>query len=488
MTVVGSPAYVPPEANDGQYSEASDLYSLGATAYYALTGDSPMPGASNAMRTRMEAVPGLTGRGDLHDHVLSMMSAEAVERPTSAIEWAQALGAMSVVSGPTSLRIVDSVDLADEPTSGRKGKRRLILAAVLLVIGGVAGFAAYTSLKDDGTSVVIAGGDSSDDDSVAATTTIQDQPETPSSSAPVTTASPSTTEAAATTTTVSTTTTTEVVPYEVSDLVGTPVGDLMELATEFGFDVEVSEEVRAGEPGLVLSQTPGEGIDVSSGDTVTVVVSKAAVMPDTAIDGIEKVTQDLEALGAIVTIEQRYDALATPGSFLSQSPDPGAEIPEEVTLVVVSQPPALFIEDLSPVTQDNVGLNATGDISGESYLNSLEFVTARGPRVVPRSAVIEFNLSRDFDVFTGVLGYSDFSHTSGLVRVQIFADSVEIYSADVNLGFEELLQLSVTGVLRLRIEASPLDETNERNSTYIGAARLIAPPDVVQAYEAASGG
>lgn len=45
---VGSPGYAPPEQYTGGTSELSDVYALGATLYYALTGNDPVPATERA--------------------------------------------------------------------------------------------------------------------------------------------------------------------------------------------------------------------------------------------------------------------------------------------------------------------------------------------------------------------------------------------------------------------------------------------------------
>jgi serine/threonine protein kinase len=42
-TVVGKQSYLPPEQFRGQAEPASDLYAMGATLYYLLTGKDPTP-------------------------------------------------------------------------------------------------------------------------------------------------------------------------------------------------------------------------------------------------------------------------------------------------------------------------------------------------------------------------------------------------------------------------------------------------------------
>jgi hypothetical protein len=105
--IVGTPAFIPPEtvhrsAIDGR----SDLFSLGATLYYALTGHSPYPARSFADvigAWRVTPAPPSMRAPDvpraLDDLVLSLLSIEPATRPRSAYEVMQRLAALAGLEG-----------------------------------------------------------------------------------------------------------------------------------------------------------------------------------------------------------------------------------------------------------------------------------------------------------------------------------------------------------------------------------------------------
>jgi hypothetical protein len=105
--IVGTPAFIPPEAlHRSALDGRSDLFSLGATLYYALTGESAYPARSFAdviAAWRMTPVPpsarvpGVPPA--LDDLVLSLLSVEPALRPRSAFEVMQRLAALGGLEG-----------------------------------------------------------------------------------------------------------------------------------------------------------------------------------------------------------------------------------------------------------------------------------------------------------------------------------------------------------------------------------------------------
>jgi hypothetical protein len=75
-TVVGKHAYMAPEQFKGKPSVKSDVYSLGASAYFLLTGKQPEPLSSSCPKERLDTVP-----QDLSDIVLQCTALDENERP-----------------------------------------------------------------------------------------------------------------------------------------------------------------------------------------------------------------------------------------------------------------------------------------------------------------------------------------------------------------------------------------------------------------------
>jgi serine/threonine protein kinase len=102
-TVVGTYGYMPPEQFGGRTVQASDLYSLGATLIYLITGNHPADLPQKDFRIQFEPVthlsPGLT-------RWLQWMTEPSLERRTSsAVEALKALN-QSDLSSPYAINIV----------------------------------------------------------------------------------------------------------------------------------------------------------------------------------------------------------------------------------------------------------------------------------------------------------------------------------------------------------------------------------------------
>jgi serine/threonine protein kinase len=91
--VFGTAPFMAPESlARGEYTPATDRYSLGATVYYALTAEVPVPGDTDGMTQRLTAVLG-PGQDRVIRGILSMVAVAAERRPASAAAWIRALRA-----------------------------------------------------------------------------------------------------------------------------------------------------------------------------------------------------------------------------------------------------------------------------------------------------------------------------------------------------------------------------------------------------------
>ncbi|MGI5213136.1 serine/threonine-protein kinase [Plantactinospora sp. CA-290183] len=85
-----APFMAPESLARGEYTPATDRYALGATVYYALTGEMPVPGDTEGMTERLTAALG-PGQDRVVRGILSMVAVVGDRRPSAAAAWIRAL-------------------------------------------------------------------------------------------------------------------------------------------------------------------------------------------------------------------------------------------------------------------------------------------------------------------------------------------------------------------------------------------------------------
>lgn len=141
-SIVGTPPCLAPEAfHGGELDQASDLFSLGALAYFTLTGRHAfaapeLSGLPELWRRRVAPMNG-TGEipGALKELVMSLLSIDPVQRPTSAAEVIDRLSAVAALPQEDSLAIGRSY-LASTPLLGRARECAQLSAAIRAAKGG----------------------------------------------------------------------------------------------------------------------------------------------------------------------------------------------------------------------------------------------------------------------------------------------------------------------------------------------------------------
>jgi hypothetical protein len=101
-SLVGTAGYIAPEVlADGAYGPAADRYSLGAVAYFLLTGEEPParpePGEH---RARLLAAPMVRNRTDLAEHVVATLDPDPSRRPECLANWVAHLRRSSLIGLP----------------------------------------------------------------------------------------------------------------------------------------------------------------------------------------------------------------------------------------------------------------------------------------------------------------------------------------------------------------------------------------------------
>ncbi|GAA3512561.1 serine/threonine protein kinase [Actinocatenispora rupis] len=89
--IFGTAPFMAPESlARGEYTPATDRYALGATVYYACTGELPVPGDTEGMARKLAEALG-PGRDREVRGIVAMLAATPDARPASGADWVRAL-------------------------------------------------------------------------------------------------------------------------------------------------------------------------------------------------------------------------------------------------------------------------------------------------------------------------------------------------------------------------------------------------------------
>ncbi len=148
--ITGTPGYLPPEATEsGTYTPATDRYSLGAVAYFVLTGAEPPTDHDPAtIRSTLSAIPALAACPDTVELLMAMLDTDPALRPTSLGNWIGQLRRSSLTSLPDVLAPeaparnpqpagnhgTPQVPFRGGPRRFRRGRRHVLLLAAAAVL------------------------------------------------------------------------------------------------------------------------------------------------------------------------------------------------------------------------------------------------------------------------------------------------------------------------------------------------------------------
>jgi len=488
MTMVGTPYYMAPEVmNSSEPSSATDRYSLGATAFFVLTGKKPTPDNRPAMEAALNAVPGTEANPGLAGHVLAMMDPDPARRPSGAIAWAQQLVA-GTVSAPitkvrpapppvaptvvraagttppppppaaTTARAAATPAPVDAPTPAPRRSRKMLLAAVAVLLAAGLGATAF---------VVLSGGDG--DEALPSDTTIANISESPDTTEPA----PGTTDAAP-----STTAEMAAVDVKVPSVVGKSPEEALALLEEAGLVGEVQEVAGPGPYEVVSKASPIVGKTIEAGSAVVLTVPvPPGTLPDVMGSVFAKAKRDLESYGIEVTVIEVLQE-GTDQQVIDQVPKGGDPFTTAVTLTVSRQPAIVFVADLDTVDSGDIYDFDTGaaQVNGTVYTRSVLIYPYNSG-----GAFVEYDLARRYLRLRGLVGPVDQVSAESTFKIEIFVDGTKVYDQTLGLGQTAPIDIDVTNVLRLRIQVTRLSGKGGAGDVAFADLQILGDPDVVPA-------
>lgn len=233
--------------------------------------------------------------------------------------------------------------------------------------------------------------------------------------------------------------------------------------------IETSEKQWAGDEGLVVEQEPVFG--VKSPSEVRLVLSAEATVPEALGRPAGEVAREASALGAQVTIVQKYEAGAEPGSVLVVEPAAGEPLPDTVTLAQATSPSSMFLQELPSLGDDCS--NREVKLNGPTYDFGMECS-------VRESGESVWLLSRVVDSMEGFGGIPDTEDPAMAAQLQIKVDDTVVLDQALGYGQDAVpIDIDTRGALRLTVTITNLSEVVSSAVVGFGDVRLIGEAEAI---------
>jgi hypothetical protein len=142
--------------------------------------------------------------------------------------------------------------------------------------------------------------------------------------------------------------------------------------------VAVEERPAAGVPGVVIQQTPVQGVSIDNAAQVLLVVSTPAVVPDVVGLTPAEGASELMGMGVRVNQVRVYAPGAQIGRIVSTVPGSGAGLPEEIVFNVADKAAELQLADKEPTTS-RPSTSSQVEINGVQYEREISLTGNEDP-------------------------------------------------------------------------------------------------------------
>ena len=429
-TVIGTPEYIAPEIADGASPvPASDLYSAGIVLYELLTGVTPFTGGSPlaVMRRHVEQQP---GRPDgIPDSLWAAITALLEKNPARRPKDAAAARDLLAAAGPAIAGLAALPKLTEPPT--------FVPVTHQTVIGTRGGL------------------------------------EQPDYAAAAATADPSHRK--------------RNVLIATAAVVALAVAGTAVALAVGGGKSPAPLAAAAASSSVTTSAAPSDTASTSasaspSTSTSTSPSGAATGVPSVVGLSLDQATTAIQNAGLQVVTKQVLDNTKPDNTVVAQTPAGGAPATTgTVTLTVARQSVGTFLADMTPVANGGYGVQTDSvTMNGTPYAHAVSMPLGTCSTQVSA----QYDLGRHYRTLTAKVGLADSSDNTATVLFDVVVDGRKVYSKSTVLGKPLPLTIDVTGVLRLEIDATLTNNTQQNclnnSSTAVWAdADVLGVPDEV---------
>ena len=194
---------------------------------------------------------------------------------------------------------------------------------------------------------------------------------------------------------------------------------------------------------------------------------------------LAEATSAIQNVGMQVVTKEVLKSDTADNTVLAQSPVGGsADTTGSVTLTVARQPVGTFLADMTPVQDGNQPIQgSTVTMNGVDYAHAIS-----AQLDCSSTDTYQYDLGRHFRSLTSKVGLSDNSVNTAKVLFEVIVDGRKVFSQNTTLGKPVALNVDVTGVLRLQVDATITNSCDSMgpSSTAVWAdAELFGTPDEV---------
>ncbi|WP_435770074.1 PASTA domain-containing protein [Nocardioides sp. SYSU DS0651] len=223
--------------------------------------------------------------------------------------------------------------------------------------------------------------------------------------------------------------------------------ELIGLGVDEG-DIVVTTQESLLTAGTVVDTVPGTGNTITGSITLNI-AGPVGPVPDFAGKQVAEVESWATERGIAFEEVPVADGEHADGEVLGTTPDAGQTPTSEIQVRVARTPStkALYL------TED-LGDGYCGAESGETFIDGDPY---DGSYTQPdgENCVFEFDLGRDWDRLTGIVGFTDTSDSGTRMRIQVVVDGTSKVNQVIDFGKKPLeLDVDVSDGLRLAIELS----------------------------------